>query len=218
MQQQPSGGGGQQQQQQNPFASPQRPQQQQRQRDPWPAAMFSLQPSSSSNPGSHHHQQQQQQQFPRGMAGFSSSGRGPDTSSQISTTNLMPNMGLSGGGMMSAGTAAAAAAAAAGDPTTPVGSPVRANRAGMGSAAGPGSAANVMGSPPSWFSPKSRVRYSDRFIPSRCAVLRRAGVPLRAVGRGTHCIAELGGNANCRLSGNASCWRRAVVAGGWRWC
>jgi hypothetical protein len=157
--QQPQGNSGtgisgqQQQPMQNPFASPQR--QQQRQRDPWPAAMFTL-PSSSNASGS----QQQQQQFSRSIAGLSSSGRGPDaTSSQTSFTNLMPSMGLTGG--MSSGPTAAAAV----DPSTPVGSPVK-NR-GQGSAAGPGSAANCLGSPPSWFSPKSRVRYSDRFIPSR---------------------------------------------------
>lgn len=144
--------GVQQQQVQNSFAA-----QQQRQRDPWPAAMFSL-PSSSNASSS-----QQQQQHSRSIAGFSSSGRGPDGSSQVSLTNLMPSMGLTGGQP-----AAAAAAAAAGDPTTPVGSPVKVNR-GLGSAAGADSAAHCLGSPPSWFSPKSRVRYSDRFIPSRWA-------------------------------------------------
>jgi hypothetical protein len=159
--QQPHGSGGQPQQPMQTF--PGQPQhQQQRPREPWPAAMFTL--PSSSNAGS---SQQQQQQSSRSIAGFSSSGRGPDaTSSQTSLTNLMPSMGLTGG--MSGGTAAAAAAAA-GDPTTPVGSPVRVNR-GMGSAAGAGSAGNSLASPPSWFSPTSRVRYSDRFIPSRYAM------------------------------------------------
>lgn len=58
------------------------------------------------------------------------------------------------------------------EPCTPIGSPMKVSGAASASR-GAGSSQGVggMGSP-SWFSPKSRVRYSDRFIPSRAATAR----------------------------------------------
>lgn len=59
-----------------------------------------------------------------------------------------------------------------GEPSTPVGSPMKVSAPASASrGAGSSQGAGGLGSP-SWFSPKSRVRYSDRFIPSRAATAR----------------------------------------------
>jgi hypothetical protein len=133
-----------------PFPGSQQHQQQQG-RQAWPAALFSSSlgqpPGSSSRDAPPHQRQQQQQQSQLSFSSFSAGdAAGPS------------------------GAAAAAAAAVGGEPRTPVGSPLKgagSSRSGAAAAA----AAGGLGSP-SWFSPKSRVRYSDRFIPSRAATAR----------------------------------------------
>lgn len=50
-----------------------------------------------------------------------------------------------------------------GDPKTPIGSPIRGPHRNLAAGASPSG---------SWFSPRSKIRYSDRFIPSRAATAR----------------------------------------------
>ncbi|KAF8062683.1 FZR2 [Scenedesmus sp. PABB004] len=91
-----------------------------------------------------------QQQWPGGLFGLPGvAGAGAS----------QPSYGGGGGGGVSG------ASGGGGEPRTPVGSPMK--QRGGGGAAGAGS----LGSP-GWFSPKSRVRYSDRFIPSRASAAR----------------------------------------------
>lgn len=161
------------------------------QRQPWPAAMFSFGASqgTAAGPGSSSQQTTFGNSSSSSRAAAAAAGDGLSPGS-ASLATMMPalglgsSMGLAGAshsasqghtsthsGSFSAATAAVAAAAAgggggggAGEPHTPVGSPVKPPR-GPGSAAA--AAAAGLASPPSWFSPKSRVRYSDRFIPTR---------------------------------------------------
>lgn len=102
-------------------------------------------------------QERPRQQWPTGL--FSSSlGQPPGAMIATSSRDTAPQSSFSNTG--------------AGEPSTPVGSPMKLSGAASASrGAGSSQGAGGLGSP-SWFSPKSRVRYSDRFIPSRAATAR----------------------------------------------
>jgi hypothetical protein len=185
MQQQGDGGGGSL-QLPNAFAlgftSPQQQQQQPRRRDqqvpqqqrqPWPAAMFGLPGGSSSSTSmfSPSSDARHTRSASYGSADAAASG--------ASLNSMLPGLGAMGlngsGGAYSSAAAGGGGGGGGNEPHTPVGSPVRPPRGAAAAAGGSNLNNHASGSsalsspPPNWFSPKSRVRYSDRFIPSRCA-------------------------------------------------
>lgn len=121
-------------------------------------------------PGGQYQDRAGRQQWP---AALFSSGIGQPPGASTSSMRDAPQHSQSSFSSMPTGSTAAAAAAAgsAGEPTTPVGSPVKGSGPGGSSSRGGAAGVGGLGSP-SWFSPKSRVRYSDRFIPSRAATAR----------------------------------------------
>eukprot|EP00879_Flechtneria_rotunda_P021716 GHRR01022900.1.p1 GENE.GHRR01022900.1~~GHRR01022900.1.p1 ORF type:complete len:249 (+),score=106.48 GHRR01022900.1:277-1023(+) len=147
---------------------------------------------------SSHFQQQQQQPFalassmgyagteyqerpPRHRApvGLFSSGLMPNSSNSIMHNNSIQQQGSSSMQLHGSNTSSLdgfpssslqSSITAAAEPSTPIGSPMKGANTGSASR----SAAKGTGGlgSPSWFSPKSRVKYSDRFIPSRAATAR----------------------------------------------
>lgn len=113
-----------------------------------------------SSPSQQH--ERQRQQWPAGL--FSSSlGQPPGTMVASSSRDSAPQSSFSNIPQQTS---------LGGEPSTPVGSPMKVSGAASASrGASSSQGAGGLGSP-SWFSPKSRVRYSDRFIPSRAATAR----------------------------------------------